>query len=343
MIFRRVEASEFDWEGARRAEGATFAHTPGWVRYASGNSSGEPVFAVLESEGSVVGYFIGSMRKKYGVKVLASPGLGWTTPYVGIALADTCDRVEVLEALLEFAFGECGCSHLEIADPVFDAVDGARCGFEVSYEVHHVTDLSGSPQDLQRRLSNSVRRYARHAVRNGLVVEEGNPEGFAEEFSRQAEDVFKRQGLTPPVNYTSESVQRLIEACFDTGELLLLRVRDSSGECLATAASIGSKHLAYGWGAASLSESWELRPNELLLSHELKAWQERGATEFDWGPMWNYKVKYGAVTVPRWRLHRSKRPLLRIGREFARMARDLRVIRRFGVGAQGPASRWERS
>lgn len=340
MNFRRVDANQFDWEGMWRLRGWAFAHTRGWLEFASGASNGEPVYAVLEAEGRVLGYFIGSIVRRFGLRLLASPGLGWTTPYVGLVLAPGCSRVQALNALVDFAFGTCDCVHIEVVDPAFTAEDGARSGFEVSPELHHVTDLSGTPQDLERRLSKSVRRYGRHALRYGLWVEEGRPEGFPEEFSQQAEEVFTRQGLRPPPTYSRDNVRRLIDTCYASGDLLLLRVRGPDGACLATAASIGANHLAYGWGTASRTDAWHLRPNELLFTHELKAWQARGAKEFDWGPVWSYKVKYGAEEVPRWRLHRSRAHWLRIGRELARTARDMRLERLFGVGAQGPAAPW---
>lgn len=342
MDFRRVDAGEFDWDGLQELDGWSFPHTRGWLEFASGSSSGEPVYAVLESKGEAQGYFIGSIVRRFGLRVMASPGLGWTTPYVGLVLADGCSRVKALTALVDFAFGECNCSHLEIVDPRFSAEDGARCGFEVSPELHHVTDLTGTPEELERRLSKSVRRYSRHALRYGLVVEEGNPEGFPEEFSAQASEVFERQELEPPTTYSRENVQRLIDTCYSSGNLLLLRVRGPDGACVATAVSIGANQLSYGWGTASHTEARHLRPNELLFMHELKAWQARGARVFDWGPVWNYKVKYGADEVPRWRLHRSKAHWLRIGRELARTARDMRIERKFGVGAQGPAAPWRR-
>src|SRR5690606_22912575 len=86
MNFRRVDASQFDWEGMWRLRGWAFAHTRGWLEFASGASNGEPVYAVLEAGGRVLGYFTGSIVRRFGLRLLASPGLGWTTPYVGLVL-----------------------------------------------------------------------------------------------------------------------------------------------------------------------------------------------------------------------------------------------------------------
>lgn len=340
MVLRRVEPDEFDWCDLERYGDRNFVQSREWLEFLISENKGEPVFGVLEAAGRECGFFVGLIVRRLGIPILASPFPRWDTPFMGFMLEPGRSRRAALAALPQFAFEQCGCEHVVVTDPYLGPADAERCGFEISSTLHHVTDLSGGPDELRGLLSKSVRRYARQAQRNGLVVEEGRPEGFAEEYYEHVLDVFNRQGLPPP--HSLEHVQRLVDACYPSGNLLLLRVLDPDGNSIATAISMGVNGLAYGWGTASKASGWHLHPNELLFTHELFAWQERGATEFDWGPAWNYKPKYGATEVTRWHMHRSRRAWMRLGRHIARNTRtaveEIRRRRQPPPGAlPGPA------
>ena len=316
MRFRRVAAGSFEWSALEGYEERTFTQTPEWLDFLTRTQGGEAVIAVLEDAGNELGYFTGLLVRRYGIRMLGSPFPGTGTPFMGLALAPGVSRAGALSALAQFAFGELGCEHLEFSDPQLTAEHAQASGYIGSSLAVHVTDLSGTREQLLASMARSVRRNARVAQKNGLVVEEGRPEGFAEDYYPQVQEVFGRQGLKPP--YGIDRVKHLIDACYPSGNLLLLRVRDADGKCVASSISAGLPSRAFGWGTGSYSAFWHLFPNELLFQHNLLVWQERGTALFDWGRVWSYKPKYGAVEQTRWNFNSSKRPWVRLGRELAR-------------------------
>src|SRR5262249_43691503 len=146
------------------------------------------------------------------------------------------------------------------------------------------------------------------AEKNGLQVEEASDIEFADEYYAQHTAVFQKQGLTP--TYSVERVRSLIRRMQPSGNLLLLRVRDREGRCIATNISLGESTRAYMWGAASVHQYQILRPNELIFWHAFQYWKSRGAEFMDLTGNSDYKARYGAYRIHLPWVHRSKYPLL---------------------------------
>jgi len=113
-------------------------------------------------------------------------------------------------------------------------------------------------------------------------------------------------------------VQALIKHMLPTGNLLLLRVRDREGRCIATNISLGESTRGYVWGAASLREFQILRPNELIFWHTFRYWKARGAQFIDLTGNAEYKARYGAYRIHLPWFQKSKYPLLAQLRNSAR-------------------------
>jgi hypothetical protein len=182
---------------------------------------------------------------------------GWLTNDIGFNLIPGVARADALQALERFAFKQLGCLQLEIADRHLASDDGARIGFQMRAFPSHVSDLTLPEEEIFARMSTSTRWSIRKAERNGLQVEVAEPEGFAEDFYPQFAEVFAKQGLRPP--YPIERVQRMIELCRGSGDLLLV------------------------WGNGSRREFQKLRPNEALHWFALRYWKARGMALHDWG------------------------------------------------------------
>jgi hypothetical protein len=211
-------------------------------------------------------------------------------------------------ALIDFAFHELQCVHLECLDRCLTLQDlvSVNCQYKLysSYEI----DMSKSSEELFKSFRHDAQTNIRKAMRVGLIVEQAHDLGFADDYHEQLTQVFAKQSLRP--TYGIERVRELIRYLGPTGHLLLLRVRDCDGRCIATSISLGTNEKMYAWGAASCQDGLNLRPNEFITWSAMQYWKERGVQTFDFVGLRDYKKKYGAyiITVP-W-VRKSKYPLL---------------------------------
>jgi hypothetical protein len=142
-------------------------------------------------------------------------------------------------------------------------------------------------------MDSSCRRCVRKAEKSGVTIEEAHDAGFADDYYAQLKDVFDKQGLVP--TYGVDRVRALIKHVGPSGNLLLLRARDTEGKCIATGIFPGLNQIAEFWGNASLRSSQILRPNEAIHWYAMKYWKQRGVAIYDWGGGGAYKEKYGCV------------------------------------------------
>jgi hypothetical protein len=320
--------------------GRTIFQTPAWLTFLSETQNAEPVVAALKEGRQTVGYFTGLIVRKFGFKILGSPFRGWTTDYMGLTLSNKVSRREAVPALLDFAFQELGCSHVEMMDRrlTVNDLEGLDVQFDVyrSYEI----DLTQSEEALFANMTSACRRCIRKAEKNGVTIEEAKDLAFADEYYAQLQDVFAKQSLTP--TYGLDRVRRLIAHLHPTGNLLLLRARDRSGRCIATGIFPHLNGVMHFWGGASWRQHQHLRPNEALQWHAMKVGKLRGLRVYDMGGGVGYKKKYGGneIQVP-W-VRKSRHAWINHARNLARRIHRVRqqcLGRLDRLFPQHPASR----
>jgi GNAT acetyltransferase-like protein len=261
-----------------------------WLEFIAHSQGAEPVVAAVLVDDELAGYFTGLVVRRYGIRILGSPFPGWTTSSIGFNLTEGVSRRDATEALLRFAFGPLHCMHLELKDRRMDCNDTVGLGFEWSPTVTFEVDLASPEDDIFARVSKSCRWSIRKAARSGVTVEEAGPEGFADEYYAQLEDVFAKQSLAP--TYGVERVRELIRCVHPTGRLLLVRAVGPNGERIATGLFPALNGMAYFWGGASWRSHQSLCPNEALLWVAMRFWKQRGMTILDMGGGGDYKRKY---------------------------------------------------
>jgi hypothetical protein len=281
-----------------------------WLEFLADIQDAEPVAAVLTDGSRQVGFFSGLLVRKMGFKFLGSPLPGWTTPYMGFNLSPEIPRRAAAEALIDFAFKELGCIHLELRDRWLREEDVANLNFALRQDVGYddrtfEIDLTQPEETIFGRMESACRRCIRQSEKRGVTIEEATDLEFAAEFHAQLTEVFVRQGLVP--TYSVDRVERLIRHLQPAGELLMLRARNSEGECIATGIYPAAGRTALFWGGASLKAHQNLRPNEALHWHAMRYWKARGIETYDLGGYMDYKVKYGGqeVSIPGFRRSRS--------------------------------------
>lgn len=321
--FERVDFRNHDWPAKIDGkEDGTIYQTPAWLAFLARTQHGELVVGALREGRETIGYFIGLIVQKLGLRILGSPFPGWSTGYMGFSLPTGADRSQTVQALIDFAFQELGCVHLEILDRNLTVSDLGGLG--VQYRVYRgfEIDLTRDEDALFSNMTSACRRCIRINEKEGVVVEEAHDVEFADEYYAQLKDVFAKQCLVP--TYGIERVRQLITQVHPTGHLLLLRARDRQGRCIATGIFPHMNGVMYFWGGASWRQHQLLRPNEAIQWNAMKIGKQKSLRSYDMGGGGEYKRKYGGgeIAVPWFR--KSKYPWIRYLRDTAQHSHKLR-------------------
>jgi hypothetical protein len=266
-----------------------------WVEFISRARYAEPVIAELREGKDSLGWFIGLMVEKFGVKILGSPFPGWSTTFMGFCVRPGVSREPALHALERFCFEDLKCRHLEMLDRHLDASTAGNLGYTIwNFETFEI-DLTRSEEQIFRSMKHQCRNCIRKAEKSGIRIEEASDAGFADEFHAQLTHVYEVKGLPAP--YDVDRVRTLIELLAPTGRLLLLRARNQDGVCVATGIFTGMNTTAFAWGSASYRHYSENRPNEAIFWYAMRYWRSRGIKIFDLTGAAEYKKKYGGELV----------------------------------------------
>lgn len=318
LTFERVEATSTTWfDEVKSYDSYTVYQSPAWLSFVSDAQNAEAVVAALKQGRETVGWFVGLMVKKWGLRLLGSPFPGWTTSYMGLCLRSHIARVAAITALRRFAFEELGCLHLEMMDRNLTFTEVDQLGFaHRSYNGYQVNLMPAEDEIFAKMSKRSCQWCIRKAKKTGVIVEEAHDDAFATDYCSQLADVFAKQFLV--TTYGSERVRKLIKHVHPTGMLLLLRARAPDGRCIATGIFPAANKTMYFWGGASWREFQSLCPNEMLHWYAMRYWKRRGIHSYDMGGSGDYKRKYGGsqIAVPWFRT--SKYPWISPFRELAR-------------------------
>lgn len=283
--------------------------TQEWLTFIADIHHAEPVIIEISSSGQLQGYFTGLIINKFGIKILGSPFRGWVTYFMGFILSKNAEKHEILKCFPHYVFDELDCIYMEIIDPNLSEADWCGLGYTAEDLYYYGVDLSKAEEELLAGMDSSGRNCIRKSIKSGVVIEEAYDDTFAVDYYKQYEEVLTRHSLTPA--YSLEVVQKLIDYIYPTGNLLLLRARDSEGSCIATAIFISLNETAIFWGAASCRQYQSLRPNEPLAWYGMKKMKERGAQIMHFGGKCaNYKEKLGATHQPLFRIMKTKYQIL---------------------------------
>jgi hypothetical protein len=340
-VIERLAWGSIPWDRLDDYPDRVFSQRPGWLAFLRETQGGEVVVGELRIGGDVHGYVTGLLVRRGGIRILASPMPGMTTPFLGFNLRDPADLPVALRALSSFAFDDLGCLHLEVAQSPLDQIepaDGAFDGYEVQRGQTLVSDLTVSEEELLRRMSQSARRDIRQADKRGLLVAPAAVDGFAERYYDQLRDVFRKQGLKP--TYGIERVHQLIENVYPTGDLLLLEARNRAGACAGTGIYAGHGRLAYFWGNASYRTLQCDLPNSAMHWYALRHWKKQRVETFHWAGHSDFKRKHGGTLMDSVSLRQSRYPWVGQLRDAAATSYQFRRAlhsRRHGAGT-GPGA-----
>jgi CelD/BcsL family acetyltransferase involved in cellulose biosynthesis len=298
-------------------------HSSAWLSFLAMSQHAEPVVAVVRHHGRCVGFFVGAIVRRFGIRILGSPLRGWGTAYMGFLLEPEFNRRSAADALLRFAFKELGCLHVELGDARLTKDAMERSGYTVEAGSTFVVDLTPTEDEIFRNMNGKTRQHYRKAIRLGVRAEVAVDGTFPDEFHQQLTEVFGRQGLVP--TYGIERLRQLIDALLPSGQLLLMRVRGPDGLTIASGVVVARNRTAVNWGAAFFRDSASLHPMEVFWWEAMRYWRARGITTYDMGGRGDYKAKYGGVVQAAPRFHASRFGLQR-GRALVRRITRIRQV-----------------
>lgn len=319
-------AENIDWAELDAYPDRTIFQTQPWLNFVAEAQRGEPIILRIKEGTSLVGYFTGLTVRKFGMKILGSPFPGWTTSYTGCNLKPGVSRPDVVEALVKFAYRELGTVHVELMDRRISVDDVKSRGWKHRIFSNFEIDLTLPEEALFAQLKGACRTSIRKSQKEGVTVEPASDDSFAEEYYGQLVEVFNKQGLGP--TYGVERVKLLVKHLLPTGNLLLLRARNSQGDCIATGIYPALNDSMYFWGGASWKKYQILQPNEPLHWYAMTCWRSRGIVKCDMGGGGEYKRKYGGhdIAVPWVRF--SKYPGMESARSLAQKLQSFRQRRK---------------
>lgn len=291
-------------------------HSSAWLQYLRATQGVEPVTTQVTMDGQSMGYLVGAVTRKYGVRIFGSPFAGWGTPRMGFLGVPSEHLAATTAALGRYVFRVLGCHQIELASAGLAPSTVAGQGYAVETGRSFAVDLSGSESDVFGRMSSTTRNLARRAAKEGLLVERVADDSIVADYHRQMCDVFASQGLPPP--YPIERVRALVEHLAPSGQLSCIRVRAPNDLSVASLITVGRNRTAVLWGAAFLREHSSLHPNEAMHWEAMRYWHQRGASRYDMGGGGDYKRKYGAIEEQWHHFRRSRFPGLDVGRSLAR-------------------------
>ena len=291
-------------------------HSPEWLDYLERYRGVSPIVAEVLEASAVVGHFVGAVSRELGLRVLGSPRSGWGTNKMGFLLQPEVSRIRAAEALLEFAYGDLGCVHVELWDRHLRVDDAKSLPYVLTTRETSEIDLSRSEQEILAEMQSRTRTYVRRASRVGLRIEEVSGVDFADEYYHQLVDVFESSSLVP--TYGVDRVRDLIESVGPSGQLLMLRVRDGDDDPIASLITVGRNQRSFLWGLAWHRAAAKLHPVEPLQWEAMRRWRERGAGSYDLDGPGLGKAKFGGEPRIEAHLHHSRYAVLDVGRSAVR-------------------------
>jgi hypothetical protein len=329
--FERVDLADVPWAELDSLPDRTVHQTREWLEFLAGTQRADPIVMRVRRGDEAVGWFTGAIARFAGIPMLGSPMRGWTTSHMGFNL-DSLDLSDgVLRSLVQHAWTQLRCPHLELLDRR-RADRPPPPGFR-STQLHSLElRLDLDDDDLLAAMTPHGRRDVRKALRLGTTAEvvDGDDPTFVAEYYDQVSAAFAKRGLAP--TYPRSRVEALVRHMHPSGRLLLLRVRTPDGEVAATGIFPG---MVGGTATFAMQAShphlYSWYPNEVIVWEALRRWRDLGALRFDLGgrdlgSRSDFKRKFGGTPVTSEWLRWSRFAVLEPARTVA--ARGYRVLQR---------------
>lgn len=280
-----------------QSEDATVFHSLEWNQILREQFSLENRIMVAYKDGVPSGAFPFCIVKGKGLRWCYSPPSKFETPYGGPVVAP--GDCESLRALVD------GCQKSSHAlyyrltcppQPNPPALD--ELGYHLTVRTTAILDMSIGEEALWRQLGTKTRNMVRKAQKAGVNVREGQSSDVVE-YYRMVESTFARVGYAGTL--PSSFYHKVIDTLQPAGMARMV-VAEHEGKMIAGVILLCYKKTIYYWHAASLAESWNLAPNDLLQWEIIKWACSKGYNSYDmlvvepqrWPGVAKFKLSFGA-------------------------------------------------
>lgn len=323
MIYNFEVISQIPWASIESCPDSNVYKTECWMHHLKESLGVQSLVIAINTDSSeVLGWFVGGLVKKLGIKILASPFEGWATSFQGLSMKHTVtpeERLNIYRQLFDYCFKVGICSFIQVTDWGLDHKTPGLENFKTSQIESYYLDLTPSESELYRSFKQKSAQYAIHkAERLRVVVKEIlNIDAFAEEYYKELEDVFAKQQLKP--TYNSKRVRSLLQNMEPTGKVIALEaLHPETKVCMATIIFLHHNDMAFYWGAASWREYQKYCPNELLFFEACKILKAKGVKLLELEGIRKYKEKYNPIEYSKPKLVAAKWPILITCKELAK-------------------------
>jgi len=314
--FEKISLNKLDTNEYYSFPGKKLFTTMEWIDFVVEDSKVKPCIIRINRDHYLCGYFTGMSFRKFGVKIIASPFKGWSTPYMGFDLVHPEEKLSILPELIEYLYKSEKCLYIEVIDRDFNIEDSMKRNYHVIPIKTLELPIDMDDSSLFRQMKSDCRNFIRQFERRGATLEIAQPDDkFAEEYYQQLIEVFSKQGLIP--TYSCEKVKILLRNLGNSENLLCLRVRDAEGKCIATSIFPAYGQYFYFWGGASYKAYQNYRPNEYMIWKAIQYWRARGCKFFDMVGVRDYKKKFGSHEVQYAKIIFTRFPILIFARNLA--------------------------
>lgn len=264
-----------------------------WLRFLNDEAKTTTIIIKINQGDRFIGYFTGASIKKFGVKIFGAPFPGWSTCHMAIDTNEDIDRCEIIKQIVPFIYRNTKCVYIEIIDRHITMEMAKKYGFKANPVGTLLLDVDKTDEELFKQMKTDCRNFIRQFERRGARIEIAEPnDEFAEEFYKQLEDVFAKQGLVPTHNI--DTIKRVVNHLNGTGKILCLKVLSPDDRCIASSIYLGFGETFYYWAGASYRPDQHFRPNEYMIWTAIKYWRDHGCKLFDMMGIRDYKRKFGS-------------------------------------------------
>ncbi|MDP4201311.1 MAG: hypothetical protein Q8861_01330 [Bacteroidota bacterium] len=317
--FKYLGNALIPWDLLDKSEDQNIFKTREWLVFLQKTQQAEPCVIEIYDNGNRIGYFVGENFRKV-IKIVASPFEGCSTGFQGLNMLKpitAAERVKIYESLILFLFRTKQCLFFQATDWQMSVEDLTHSVLQYEPVTGYSIDLTQSEDLILRDFNESSRKNVNKSVRRGVLLRQAeNPEKFVDDYYRQLQDVFCKQGLKP--TYSKDRVVALVDTLYPTGNLLLLESLSPEGKSIATGLFLGKNKFSSAWGQASYKDSHSLFPNEAMWFEAMRYWKNAGTTVFELGGGGEYKKKYGGVPYVKPRLVATKYQALHSLKQLAK-------------------------
>ena len=280
-----------------------FFHRKAWLDYLAASRHIDTRFWVIREKGRAVGYFCGGVVRKGPFRILGSPLKGWTSNFMGPVANHDLDQEAFLRGL-EAVARNAKLAIVEVENPILSADHMEAAGYVGVAQPTYVVELTpDDPNRMWSRIDLKSRQKIRKARKLGLIVEEADDPGMADEFYDQFLEVLARKNLFPP--YGLEVPRLLFQLLKPRDMLLALQIRQRGGGIVATGLFPHDGKTLYFWGGASRISAWNLSPNDLLQWAAMEKAAAKGLRVYNMCGYGYFKSKFGGSLQEPQRWHKT--------------------------------------